>query len=435
MKIFKQSYVSLGWLFIACICALTKVNAVEQKMTQSEAHMSVPLIKNMVQKWYSFKKTPYFKELYDAVITKERDYNDSHYAFYNAFSNEWRVPQDLYLKLYERFHPLTVDINDFRAFRWMPVDHKTPTELIAEEMRNHGLVNDNEWRLKTYLLSTNLALFGNTGYPGECTFDYYLKAKSNTRVNEQIFKGILDLFDDPTKYAEGETPILYKYLTEIADLDKFLVADPLPNGEEPQSLAQIFIPQSMVDKVAYLAWVQGIPYDAQLANWVMSTVKTSEGAVPLYPPTKALLEEIREIFKDKQEGHPLFKSIFEGIESGKYVISTFLNQYKETPYLIPGLNNIQARLIISPEFIGSVGADVKVFTYDRIPTDKKKAYEDKLNEIVDKIFADRIARAKAKTLELEPSPEQISGKPSKKTPGKKKVGAKKKAAARKKAKK
>lgn len=372
-----------------------------KKMTQSEAHISVPLINKMVQRWYSFKKTPYFKQLYDAVTTKEREFNDSHYAFYNAFSNEWRVPQDLYLKLYERFHPLTMDINDFRAFRWIPVDHKTPTELIKEEMVNHGLVNDNEWRLKTYLLSTNLALFGNTGYPGECTFDYYLKAKSNTKVSEQIFKGILDIFDDPTKYVEGETPALYRYLPEIMNLDQYLAAKPLPDGSEPQSLAQIFIPKSIVDKVAYIAWVQGIPYDAQLANWVMSTVKKSEGTAPLYPPTKALLENIRELFKDQQENHPLFKSILNGIEEGKCQISTFLDQYKEAPYLIPGLNNIQARLIVSPEFIGSIGTDVKVFTYDKIPADKKKAYEDKLNKIVDKIFTAKIARAKAQTLALE----------------------------------
>jgi hypothetical protein len=378
----------LNLLFFFCMAL-----RLEAGMTQSEAHMSVPLIKRMIDNLYDFEKNPYYKQLYQNVVRREREFNDTHYAFYNAFSNEWRVPQDLYLKLYMRLHPLTIDIEDFRTFRWIPMTHQTPKQFLKNEMQEYGLVNDNELRVKAHLLSTNLALFGNVGFAGECTFEYFLNAKSNTSVSDTVFKGILDIFDNPTSYKSGETPVLYEFLPEIAELNQYLVVVPLPNDKTPQTLSQIFIPRKIVDQVAYVAWVQGNPYDEKLVNWVETQIQSRPGQAPIFAKSAPFLQEIRDLFKDERANHPLFRKILEGIEAGKYAISSVLDEYKETPQLVPGLNNLQARLILSPEYVGNPSANVKIFVYDRIDRKKKEIYEQKLNEVANKIFNAVIKRA------------------------------------------
>ncbi|HEV2916194.1 MAG TPA: hypothetical protein VGW78_00445 [Candidatus Babeliales bacterium] len=403
-------YIRLFNVIFLFISILSFAQAPKQ-MTQSEAHMSVPLIQNMVKALYNLEENPYYQELFNQVVEKERQFNNTHYVFYNAFSNEWRVPQDLYLELYKRLHPLTINIEDFRTFRWIPVTHQTPKEFLKREMIEYGLVNDNEPRIKAYLLSTNLALFGNVGFAGECTFEYYLNAKSNTPVSESVFKGILDIFDNPSTYKEGETPILYSFLPEITELNKYLVVMPLPNGKEPQTLSQIFIPKNLVDTVAYVAWVQGNPYDEKLVTWVETHIQKRPGQAPIFAKSAPFLQEIRDLFKDVQISHPLFKKILEGIEQGKYNISTILNEYKTTPEYIPGLNNMQARLILSPQYIGNPSANVKIFTYDRLDKDKFAQYNQKLNELADNIVSTFLEYNAKRGPQWQPSEPKPAAKP------------------------
>ena len=386
-------------------------------MTQSEAHLSVYY--DLVQKWYNFNRNPFYKKIYDLTVAKEKQFNDTHYVFYNAFSNEWRVPQDLYLKMYERLHPLTVNIENFRAFRWIPIEHKTPKELIQEELKKHGLVNDRTWHLKIYLLSTNLALFGNTGFGGECTFEYFLHSRSNTPINDLIYQGILDIFDLPSNYQDNKTSPLYKYIPRIAKLADILQVNPLPNGKEPQSLAQIFIPKEIVNDIAYISWVQGSPYDPELAAWVLENAgQEKDGKIPGYQKIKESFEEIQQLFKDKQKGHPLFKKILENIERGATPISPLLDEYKRTPQLIEGLNSLQARLIISPKYVGNIGANVKVFTYDALTEQQRQAYESALNKLVDEIVSEFLkinaerSRDAAMPVTPRPTPRAIPSSPS-----------------------
>jgi hypothetical protein len=399
MHVFKVYIVGLSCLMVWTLSMqpmLSKRRTSQKSMTQSEAHFNVPLIRSTIQEVYNFDKNAYLKDLFKKVVDKERSFNDTHYVFYNAFSNEWRVPQDLYLELYKRLHPLTINIEDFRTFRWIPVTHQTPKEFLKKEMEEHGLVNDNEFRLKMYLLSTNLALFGNVGFPGECTIEYFLNAKSNTNVSDAVFKGILDIFDSPKDYKEGEEPVLYKFLPEIAALNDHLKVIPIANGQEPQTLSQIFIPKEIVDTVAYVAWVQGNPYDEKLVNWVEQTLKPSVAIAPAYAKTAPFLQEIRELFADQKTKHPLFNKILDGIEKGSYTISPLLQEYKTTPELVPGLNNLQARLILSPEYVGNPSANVKVFTYDRIDRKKKSNYEKALNDLANRIMQAVLERAHQK---------------------------------------
>lgn len=379
--------------FIGCVCGFKLADTADKNpikipaghMTQSEAHLSVPDIKAKVQSWYDIDNpNTYVRSLWDRVVARERQFNDTHYVFYNAFTSEWRVPQDLYLKLYAAFHPVTFDINTviFRAFRWLPVDHTTPQEFIKKAMREHGMVNDVNWYIKKDLLSTNLALFGNVGMPLECSFEYYLTAQSHEKVKPAIFKEILDLFG-----------ISYKYLPRIETLASYLQGEPITVKNKtyrPQTLSQIFIPKQFVDEVAYLSWRQGVPYDAQMVDWVKNKLKKQHKLVPV-------LDEVTALFKDKQESHPIFKQVLEGIEQGRYRISTALDAYKTNPGIIPGLNNLQARLIITPKYMRNVGSGVQVFDYDTISVANKKSYESQFNALIEEMLTDFLARNAAQS--------------------------------------
>ena len=355
-----------------------------EAMTQSEAHLSVN--NDLVQKYYNFNRNPFYKKIYDLTVAKEKQFNDTHYVFYNAFSNEWRVPQDLYLKLYEKLNPLSIHIENLRAFRWLPIDSFTPKEFIKNELLKNGMVIDMEPALKVHLLSTNLALFGNIGFWDECTFDYFLKAKSFAKLNENIFKGILDLVDSPTNYSSSEEPVLYKFIPEIYKLIDYLEAKPLPDGNIPQTLAQIFLPKEIVDDMAYLSWIVGIPYDLELAKWIFShsggEIKNNQFQGRLR--TSPFIKELGELFKD-QKDHPVFQRLLKGIEEGKYRISSTLDVYKTAPHSIPGLNNLQARIIATSKHFGNVSSGIKTYTYDGLSLQQREKYETELNKLTDKI--------------------------------------------------
>lgn len=347
-------------------------------MTQSEAHMSVPALHSDVQDWFDIENNTFVQRVWNQVVARERQFNDTHYVFYTGFTSEWRVPQDLYLKLYTLFHPLSIDPKtlNLRLFRWLPVDHLTPRELIKQQMLRHGMLNDTIDAVKAYLLSANLALFGNVGVPLECSFWYFLTAQSHTQADTDIFKGILDIFG-----------ISHRYVEDLQKLRHYLRGEPVTifsrNKNKtfyPQSLSQIFVPKSIVDDVAYVAWTMGVPYDEQMVAWVMghqSKPKITKG-----------LKEMAHLFKDKQAAHPLFQRILKGIEDGKYRISTMLNEYKAHPEFLPGINNLQARLIATPKYLGSLGSSVEVYDYDTISKENKVRYETELDALVLKMFKD-----------------------------------------------
>lgn len=353
------------------------------ELTQSQAHLSVNY--NLVQRWYNFQKNPFYKQLYDQAVLKEKQFNNTHYVFYNAFSNVWRVPQDLYLRLYKKVYQLSIDTQSFRMFRWFSLPHKLPEQLLQEELINNGLIDDNELHLKAYLLSTNLALFGNTGFGGECTFEFFLNAKSKTRVTDDTLKYILDLFDNPAKYG-AITPPLYVYVPKITQLTNYLTAKPLPNGKQPQTLTQIFIPKEIVDKVAYLAWVRGNPYNPELIQLILSKVGLKVGDdMESYEMLKPTMNELSKLLKKQKEKHPLFKDLIRGIKAGNYTVSKTLDVYKKTPAQLPDMNYLQARLIVSPEYIGNITANIKIFTYDALTVAQKQQYEHALDAVVNEI--------------------------------------------------
>lgn len=370
--------------------------ALYAEMTQSEAHLSLPSNKALVDKWYNMKTNPYFKKLYDQVVQKERQYNNSHYVFYHGFTNAWRIPQDLYLKLYAKLHPLTINIQNYRSFRWLSEQSQASKEFLRQQLIEFGIVDDTKDRVKAFLLSTNLALFGDVSHVNECTFEYFLTAMSHESVKYATFKEILDIFDNPETYPQGQTPMLYKYIPQLMKLINHLRGEKLVNSngkvyESPQTLSQIFIPKAKADDMAYASWVQGVPLEKELADW-MTKMTHGRKAVKY---TK-FVDDVAKLFKDKQNAHPLFRKILNNIEEGQFSISKLLDIYKTDPKAIPSMNQVQARILFFTDSM-HVSSGVKVYDYDRVPAANKKKYEQELDKIVNNIFKDVLSRASRHT--------------------------------------
>ena len=354
-------------------------------MTQSQAQMSIPALKKEVEEWYHPQENKFIAELWGKVVAREAEFNDTHYVFYTAFNNEWRLLQDLYLKLYERFHPLTLKIKDFRTFRWVPV-HETLKEFLQQEFLTRGLIDDNDAHVKARVISTNFALFGNVGFMGECTMQYFLARKSNTQLDVSYYKTVLDRFG-----------CSHKYVPVLQNLEQYLLGSTinviiLKDLIEiyPQTLSQIFVPKEIVDDVAYVSWVEGIPYEPEFVAWIMEKPQNEIARDKDFTFVWDKLKRVRKLFQEKKD-HPIFKLFLDGISNNKYRVSALLEQYKSKPQSLPYLNNIQARLFMDAAgILSKVGAHIKVFDYDTIPAENKIAYEKRIDELAERIFRDRL---------------------------------------------
>ena len=348
------------------------------KYTQSEAHLSLRHIRELITRTYNIE--PYLN-IISSCIAKEGELKKSHYVFYHALANVWRVPQDLYRKLYERLNPLTKKIEDFEFLRWKPSgDLKVSAQkFVVDQLVNYGLINDNHPDTAAILLSANLAIFGNVGFAGESTWEYFMTPKSHFKPKPENFKEILDIF--------GATD---EYIDQLRQLSDILYT-------KEQTLMQIFIPKEIVDYVAYIAFLQGIPADKQTIDWVLEHIPRKLQRRKIFTPYEKPLKRIRTIFKTEQDRFPLFKELHERAQEGDFSVSALLEIYRNTPRKIDNINYIQARLVFTKDVLMTPGIGIKYFRYDTISREKMREYNQKLDEIVDQIIQERLSRAKAET--------------------------------------
>jgi hypothetical protein len=353
----------------------------QQRYTQTEALLSIPAIKKLVKKRYPILKEARGKKFLAKILALEKKYKQSHYVFYHAFSKAWLVPQDLMLELTKALRPLTTTLPNFRFLRWQEFAKQNVTDFLMNEISSEGLINDNSPGHRASLLSVNLALFGNVGFEGESTFDYFLKPKSHAKVDAQIIKGILKIYDAP------ET-----YLDDILALNEQYLSPEIAHGEpREQVLLQIFIPKSIVDDVGYVAWVQGIPYERELVAMIDNLARSSLTRPPTFSGgTEPILKKIREQFKKDKENDPLYAKIIKHIKKGRFRLSRLLEKYTNTPAAIPGIQNVQARLLFTDQLLLNPSSNILFYSHDLIPENDKKRYKQKMKNITNKIVSEKL---------------------------------------------
>jgi hypothetical protein len=343
--------------------------------TQSQAQVTLPNIRRLIAQNYNI--TPYLNVIASA-LAKEGIFKRTHYVFYHAQDNVWRVPQELYRRLYERLNPIKEEIKDFVFLRWNLPEHLqiNAQKFIVDQLINYGLINDNHPDTQAILLSANLALFGNVGFSGECTWDYFVNPSSHKTPAPSDFEQILDIFNIDHKYTKELVNLAYSLRTK------------------EQTLLQIFIPKEIVDYIAYVAFLQGIPADKQTMNWVLKHIPKK--LQQLYTPYKKTLEKIRKIFKTEQDKFPIFKELYERAEQGDFSVDALLKIYCNTPQLIENINYLQARLIFTKEILLTPGIGIKFFRYDKIPQEQLQKFNQALDALVDQMIQDRLTKSKNK---------------------------------------
>lgn len=331
--------------------------------TQSQAHMSLPEIKKLIASEYNTK--PYEKMI-TAILDREKQYKDDYYVFYHGMDNSWRVPQDLYTRLYWHFKALPAELmKSFTFLRFENVSGPSVVQsFLINKLKEGGLINDHE--LGSFLFATNIALFGNVGTQPECTWQYFVKSRGHMSPVRVVYEKIMDTFGLSHKYVDE--------LMALVDLYK----------TNEQTIVQVFVPQDRVDEIGYLSWIKGIPAHKKTMDMVLRSVENKT-----FPKTAPAIVHYAESFKKEQEKNPIFKNLIERVKAGEFSLSYFLKFYRNRPEAIEGINNFQARLIFTPELLLNPLSGVKIFRYCAATPEQLNNYQRKFEGIIKKIVAEK----------------------------------------------
>lgn len=338
-----------------------------KRMTQIEAQLSIPWIYKKVEKKYNISN---FRNLINQMNKTARANMKTSYDFYHAQTSDFRIIQDTYKKLYEIL-AIKAQIKNFTFLRFRdPIFEKYDNigDLLKDELRNKGLIDDNNKEVRTNILSVNLSPFGNVGTPGEATFYYFLHGVSHM---------------DPSWLLEdffNKVGLGNKYLDDFRELGKSIQT-------KEGSLFQIFIPKKKVDQICYLAWRHGVPYDTKI-------IKDLFGGI--FAKNDTVTEELQAINKAYEAGIKVFSRyldrLIKKINEGKFRISKILDTYRTDPRKINDLNTIQGRLLLSNNMLLNPDSGITIYRYTTIPENKMIEYEKELSKLIDKIVLDWLTK-------------------------------------------
>ncbi len=349
----------------------------QNKYTQTEAHLHLGKIRKLIKTRYddTIKSDEKPLEMYldtiAATLAKEGEFKKTHYVFYHGQTIEWRILQDLYRKLYEKFSPNDGKLTNFEFLRFEESEYtKSPTEFLQEQMKGdegYDLINDNEGNLYLMLLSGNLSLFGNVGFEGECSWEYFTHHHTRKAPNKALIEKIFDTFG-----------IGHAYVDDIMNLNELLQIT------SEQQLFQIFVPKKLVDTIAYLAFTEGIPADRDALAWVEKNLPQKFSTQ--YTQFKKKLDKLRETIQKEGEKNKLFANLLERIDNEDFSVAALLKTYCNTPETIENINYLQARLLFTKNILLNPFTGIKIFRYTRLSKKQEAAYQAKLAEIMGRII-------------------------------------------------
>ena len=361
-------------------------------------HLSVPQLRKKaiaeLQK-FGILNNPEFNAMFKQVVTRERNLvaNNKYYVLYHAFDKAWRVPQDLYKQLYVKLfsYPRKGSWEEFRSLRFFTGATVSVSDYLLDTLQYSGMVNDIYPDVKTMMISTNPALFGNIGKPQECTFSYFMEPLSHSRVDEGIFKSILDIWSMPQQKRD-------QYIQELVDLTQWFTKE--ADAVQPSSnvLVQLFFPKKMVDKVSYVSWRQGMPPQPELIKWVqkefVKQIKKKTKA-----PFVAAADLVTKTLEQEKDKNPLYEKLVDAVRNGRFKTSDFMDTYVKEPEKLLNLDKGKAKIfnafqmrVFFNEDVLDPGKGVKMFTYDLISEEVKYEYMQRLHSIVNRIVQDVFAQ-------------------------------------------
>ena len=330
--------------------------------TQSQAHMSVPEVKKLIDATYDTK--PYSK-LIASILDREKEYA-ADYVFYHGTDNVWRLVQDVYTLLYAHFNNLPADLTKTFVFLRFE-DVKAPIsfqDFLITRLKENGLINDHT--MGDFIIAANVALFGNVGTDPECSWQYFIKSRGHAIPNRATYEKIMDSFG-----------LTHKYIDELMSLVKLYQT-------KEQTILQIFVPKDKVNSIGYLAWIRGIPAYQEMMHTVLKSVQDKK-----FAKTAPALDYYTSLFKGEQEKNPLFKGLMDRVKEGEFSLSYFLDFYRNQPDRIEDINNFQARLFITKDVLLNPTSGVKIFRCSMATDAQLKKYNEALDTVIQKILAEK----------------------------------------------
>ena len=343
------------------------------RFTQTTAHLQTKAVIDLLAKEPSSNFIPYLNIIFDCLV-KEQDLKNSHRVFYHTTSSEWRLAQDVYSQAYAKANP-NKKIEDFLFLRFTDFDETSPRDLLLEELKEHGIVDNDQDHLKALLLSVNLSLFGNIDWRSSSTWDYFVQQKLGG-PSRKVYEGMMDKFG-----------LTHKYINELMSLVKVYET-------KENTLLQIFIPQDKVDDIGYLAWSLGMPRHEKSIAWIESHIKKTSGHIGSGTDRKNALLKLSSQFKKNQDD-PLFKDLIKSAEKGDFSLNKFLKVYCNTPWEVEGLDHAQARLVFTPNGLLNPAVGIQFYRYSTATKKQLREYSKRLNEIMNKIFAEKVSKGGA----------------------------------------
>ena len=330
--------------------------------TQSQAHMSLPEIKNLIAASYN---TQPYEKMIALIFDREKQYKDD-YVFYHGADNVWRVPQDLYTRLYFHFNKLPAELmKNFIFLRFEDVSGPSVVQnFLINKLKEGGLINDHA--LGSFLIAANVALFGNVGEKSECTWQYFVRPHGHLVPTRAIYETIMDKFGLSHKYIDELIALVDLYQTK------------------EQTIIQLFIPKERVDEIGYLSWIRGIPAHKKTMDIVLRSVENKT-----FPKTAPAIAYYASLFKKEQENDSIFKNLLERVKAGDFSLDYFLHFYRNRPEAIEGINNFQARFVFTSGLLLNPLSGIKIFRYSAVTPEQLKKYEQKFDEIFKKIIAEK----------------------------------------------
>lgn len=340
------------------------------RFTQTEAHLSLPFVRELIAKNY---KVEHYLDIVSEAIANEAKHRNTHYAFYNTTSNMWRLAQDLDTRLNARLNPVKSK-NQFKFLRFEDdfFVNATAQGFLVNELKQKGLVDDNT-ATGAILLSVNLSLFGNVGFPGECSWQYFVSPQGHKAPWRETYEKMM-----------AKHGLTDKYIDELMKLvDIYATAE--------DTILQVFIPKDKIDEIGYLAWVKGIPAHGETISFILNNAKSKSFQHVLKPR----LENLTAKFAQEQENNPLYAKMMEGIQAGDFSLDAFLKVYCNKPWDLKEINDVTARLLFTPSVLGNPESGVIVIRLSKAHHRKLKEYNDKLNAIIEKMVIEKEAREDA----------------------------------------
>lgn len=333
---------------------------VTDRFVQSEAHVYSAEIRQLIQS--NFNIIPHLDVIATCVV-REEEHSKTHDVFYHALNNEWLLTQDLDKQLYAATkspNQKTMS-GEFVPLRASIGESVTARDYLINQFATRGNIDDTLPSNKGFLLSTNLALFGSVGWRFECTWNYFMAPSSREPFDKKYIEAILNKYNFSPKYADE--------LVALVDILR---------RSKTESLVQIFIPRALVDEIAYVAWVKGIPAHQKTIKWAMDVTRKQNDP-------RWAINKLTEMFKDEQQQNPLFKETIQLINEGKFGVRELLGAYRNKPWEVDNLNLLQARLIITKEILLNPTSGVKFYRYSTLDAKDVDEYRIKLNAIVDRM--------------------------------------------------